>query len=129
MIKLNLFKFRNLKFFCNRNTLLKREDRIKEKLKLDFEPEHLEVINESYKHSVPKDAETHFKVIIVSNKFQNKSTVAVHQSIYKLLKDEMGEKIDNKLHALSLVTKTPEEWKKLNNITFNTPNCMNNKKS
>jgi BolA protein len=32
------------------------------KLRQAFEPTHLEVVNESYKHCVPKDSETHFKV-------------------------------------------------------------------
>lgn len=35
-----------------------------------LEPLHYEVINESYMHNVPKDAETHFKVLVVSSKFE-----------------------------------------------------------
>jgi BolA protein len=42
---------------------------IERKLREAFEPTHLEVVNESYKHCVPKDAETHFKVVVVSEKF------------------------------------------------------------
>jgi BolA protein len=36
--------------------------RIQEKLLRDLEPQHLEITNESYKHSVPKGSESHFKV-------------------------------------------------------------------
>lgn len=35
--------------------------RIREKLTLAFSPQHLDVLNESYMHNVPKGAETHFK--------------------------------------------------------------------
>lgn len=44
---------------------------IKDKLMKAFEPTHLEIINESYKHNVPKGAETHFKVLVVTEKFTN----------------------------------------------------------
>ena len=40
---------------------------MKGKLSAGFQPVHLEIINESYMHSVPKDAETHFKVDFLSN--------------------------------------------------------------
>ena len=35
---------------------------IEKKLKDKFEPVYIEVVNESYKHSVPKGSESHFKV-------------------------------------------------------------------
>jgi len=40
----------------------KVEQLITTKLQSKFSPLHLEVVNESYKHSVPKGSETHFKV-------------------------------------------------------------------
>jgi len=39
------------------------EKAITSKLNAAFQPEVLIVENESYKHCVPKDSETHFKVI------------------------------------------------------------------
>lgn len=42
-----------------------------------FEPIHYEVINESHMHNVPKDAETHFKVLIVSEKFESLPLIKV----------------------------------------------------
>ena len=110
----------SVKYFCNNSDAnvnsVSRRERIEQILRKNFELEHLDIINESYKHSVPKNSETHFKIIIVSKAFQNKSQVVNHQSIYKLLSNEMGEKKDNKLHALSLITTTPEDWKKLEEI-------------
>ena len=79
---------------------------IKSKLINQFSPFHLELINESFKHSVPKNSETHFKVIIASNKFENMTPVEKHQMVYKVLSDEFT----NGLHALSLVVKTEKEW-------------------
>ncbi len=92
------------------NKCFSRQDRIRDRLVKEFNPKHLEVINESYKHSVPKDAETHFKLVIVSDQFKNKSTVDIHRNIYTMFKDEMDEKKDNKLHALSIHTKTEDQW-------------------
>lgn len=40
--------------------------RIREKLTEAFIPQHLDVLNESYMHNVPKGAETHFKVRLMS---------------------------------------------------------------
>lgn len=43
---------------------------IEEKLRKDLEPAHLEVLNESGKHNAPPGAESHFKVIVISKKFE-----------------------------------------------------------
>lgn len=110
--------------FISNHSDLTRKERIKKIITSEFEPEHLEIINESHKHSLP-NSETHFKLIIVSKFFENKSQISIHQSIYKLLSSEMGEKSDNKLHALSLVTKSPKEWEKIKQNEFSSPSCMN----
>ena len=46
---------------------------IEEKLRAELEPCHLEVINESGMHNAPAGAESHFKVIVVSEKFEGVS--------------------------------------------------------
>lgn len=113
-----------------------RQEKIIHIMKSSFNPIHLEVINESYKHSVPKDYETHFKIIIVSEDFKQKSQIKIHQEIYKQLQSEMGEKFENKLHAVSIVSKTPEEWEKITQSKqaeeefkdkTKSPNCMGNR--
>lgn len=40
---------------------------ITESLKESLQPVHLEVINESYMHNVPKGSESHFKVLVVGS--------------------------------------------------------------
>merc|ERR1711911_379752 len=53
------------------------ENSIREKLTTDLNPHHLDIINESYMHNVPRGSETHFKVVVVSNKFENLSLLQV----------------------------------------------------
>lgn len=50
---------------------------IKSKLQTALETKHLEIINESYMHNVPKGAETHFKVVVVSDKFDGLALIKV----------------------------------------------------
>jgi stress-induced morphogen len=107
-----------LKFISKNFT---RHDRIKDILTKKYNPTYLDLINESNKHNVADGSETHFKVTIVSEDFTNKNTVNIHREIYILLKDEMGEKRDNKLHALSINAKTPKDW---NNSVTETPDCV-----
>lgn len=84
-----------------------------------LKPEHLEIINESGMHHGPVNAETHFKVIVVSEIFAGLSLVKRHQQVYAQVKEAM----DEGLHALSLHTFSPEEWKKKAGETPETPNC------
>ena len=51
---------------------------------------------------------THFTAVIVSDVFAGKNVVQRHQLVYQTLGDRMGSDI----HALSIQTSTPEEWKK-----------------
>lgn len=106
---------------CIRRLFTSRQERIKGILNKELSPVVLEIVNESYKHSVPQDAETHFKLTIVSDKFKSMSSVQAHRMVYKLLEGEMGEKSENKLHAISLVAKASTDC-----IPHHkTPNCMN----
>ena len=92
---------------------------IEKKLKNSLSPIVFEVYNESYKHSVPKDSETHFKLLVVSALFEKKTLVKRHQMIYGLLAYELR----NGLHALALNTYAPDEWDSNSNIP-ESPNCI-----
>lgn len=83
-----------------------RQSLIETKLKQALEPTHLEVINESHMHSVPKGSETHFKVVIVSPRFDGVSAVKRHQLVYAALAEEMKSGV----HALAITSRTPSEW-------------------
>lgn len=49
----------------------------------------------------------HFEALIVAKEFAGKSMVAQHQLVYRTLGDKMREEI----HALSMRTLTPEEYR------------------
>lgn len=49
----------------------------------------------------------HFEAIIVSPQFEGKRLIARHQLVYQALGDRMRDEI----HALSMKTLTPEEYK------------------
>lgn len=53
------------------------EKAITEAIVEHLQPIHYEVINESYMHNVPKDSETHFKVLVVSSKFESLPLIKV----------------------------------------------------
>lgn len=100
------------------------ENAINHKISEALNPLYLKVLNESPNHHVPEGAETHFKVIVVSEIFSKVSLVKRHQSVYMLLSDEM----EQGLHALSLHTFSPEEWeKKQHNISLESPPCRGGK--
>ena len=71
-----------------------------------LDPVHLEVVNESHQHNVPKDSESHFKVTVVSDAFTNKMLINRHRMVNQILEHELA----NSIHALALHTKTPDEW-------------------
>ena len=82
------------------------QSRITEKLQQAFSPEHLEVVDESHMHNVPEGAESHFKVLIVSDDFNGKMLIARHRLVNAALADEL----ENGIHALALHTMTMAEW-------------------
>ncbi|CAB9521274.1 BolA-like protein 1 [Seminavis robusta] len=75
-----------------------------------FNPIHLEVINESHKHNVPKDSETHFKVVVVSPEFEKTKTLIQR---HRLVNDALSKQLEGPVHALSIVAKTPAQWQKM----------------
>lgn len=86
---------------------MSRKQRITELLTTELNPSLLEVLDESHGHSVPKGAESHFKVVMVCESFQGMSKVKRHQTVYKLMNGEFAAG----MHALSLHLYTEGEWK------------------
>jgi BolA protein len=101
-----------------------RESELTAMLNASFACDYLEVINESHRHSVPENSETHFKVTLVSPDFQGQTKVMRHQSVYKLTAALMQQG----LHALALHLYLPEEWQRLNQTAPASPNCMGGSK-
>jgi len=59
--------------------------------------EHVEVLGDG----------EHFQALVVSAEFAGRSRVQSHQLVYAAL----GERMREEIHALSMRTLTPEEWK------------------
>ena len=57
-------------------------EQIEAKLVAAFEPAYLEVTDESYRHNVPAGSESHFKVVVVSDKFVGERFLSRHRAIY-----------------------------------------------
>ena len=68
-----------------------RKTRLESILIGQFAPIYLHVVNESHMHKVPVNAETHFKIVMVSDNFENLSSVQRHKLVYKALALEMDE--------------------------------------
>lgn len=87
-------------------------------------PAHLEVINESHNHSVPRNSETHFKVVAVADAFSGVSRIQRHRQLNELLSHELS----NGVHALSLQLYTPDEWQARGGVIPKSPPCLGGSK-
>ena len=85
------------------------ESRMREKLMISLRPTRLDVVNESHLHaghrSSPGTDESHFRVLIVSEAFSEKSRVERHRMVNDLLSDELK----NGVHALAIKACAPDE--------------------
>lgn len=97
---------------------------IEQKLVQAFNGDLLTVENESHKHNVPPNSETHFKVTLVSGDFQGQGKVKRHQAVYGLLAEELSAGV----HALALHLYTPAEWAETGQVAPDSPNCMGGSK-
>jgi stress-induced morphogen len=101
------------------------EQRIEEKLRSSFHPSVLQVKNESGSHSVPAGSETHFKVVVVAESFRGRSLVERHRLVYEAL----GDEIRRGVHALSIVSRTPDEWERDGQPVPASPPCLGGSKA
>jgi acid stress-induced BolA-like protein IbaG/YrbA len=72
-------------------------DDVKTYIQQGLDCEHVEVVGDGQ----------HFEALIVSAAFRGKSRVQQHQLVYRAL----GERMREEIHALSMQTFTPEDWK------------------
>ncbi|MEJ1995819.1 MAG: BolA family transcriptional regulator [Limibacillus sp.] len=84
-------------------------ERIETKLTEALKPTRLSIRDDSHRHQghagYKEGGETHFHVEVVSPSFEGLSRVARQRKVYELLSDELAERV----HALELVTRTPDE--------------------
>ena len=72
-------------------------DSVKAGIEAGLACQHVEVIGDGQ----------HFQALIVSTEFAGRSRVQRHQLVYTAL----GERMREEIHALSMKTLTPQEWK------------------
>ena len=85
------------------------QQQIYTKLTQQLAPNYLDVMNESHMHGGPA-TESHFKVVIASDRFAGERLLARHRMLNEILADELAHAI----HALALHTYTPQEWAEQN---------------
>lgn len=92
---------------------------IQSRLEARFAPRHLQIENESHQHSGPA-AESHFRLVLVSDAFEGKRPVARHQMVYA----EVPDLLEGPLHALAMHLYTPGEWTRAGEAAAASPPCM-----
>lgn len=100
-----------------------RKARIEQRLRDALTPVVLDVHDESSMHSVPRDAETHFRVTVVAAAFEGKPLVTRHRLVYAALDEELAAG----LHALTITSRSPTEWE-ASQSTVASPPCRGGSK-
>ncbi len=94
------------------------QQQIEQRLEAELAPEFLEVQNETHMHNVPPDAESHWKVTVVSPKFEGLMLIKRHRLVNEALREELKQ-----VHALALHTLTPGEWFEKAGKVADSPPC------
>jgi|1048.fasta_scaffold54784_2 BolA protein len=100
------------------------KSKIEELLGQQIKAEFIEVTDESWQHGGGPEAQSHFKIIVVSTQFEGQKLLARHRLVQSILAD-----IVSRVRAISLHTLTPTEWQKAeeNDVSFRSPGCHNKK--
>ena len=95
------------------------QNKIDKLLKDKLNISKLIIQNESNKHNVPPDSESHFNVQVVSDDFENLSQIQRHKIIYKAVYSLLQQ-----IHAFSITAMTTSEYN-VNPSLRKTPDCEN----
>ena len=95
------------------------ESLLRKKIETSFRPTHLTLENESHMHSVPENSETHFRAVIVSEKFQGQSRLARQRAVLAAIDQELKAGV----HAFTMRCLTPEDWAQDPASSFISPAC------
>lgn len=97
---------------------------IRTRLLAAFEPVHLDVVNESHLHNVPTGSESHFKLVIASQRFEGKRLLGRHRLVNEALAGELAGPV----HALAIHAVTPDEWFRTAGESPDSPLCRGGSK-
>ncbi len=90
-----------------------RPEIIKTALVTALAADHVEVIDDSSLHAGHLGAQGgggHYRLVVVSSRFDGLSRVAAQRLVYQTL----GELMTTDIHALEMRTFTPAQWRKTN---------------
>lgn len=86
------------------------EKEIREILEQEFQPIHLEVVDESHLHAghmgYREGISTHFRLVIVSEKFEGLMPIKQH----KLVNTALKAQLEGDVHALAMKTIKASKW-------------------
>ena len=88
-----------------------REEKLLDRLRAGLDAEHVALEDESARHAGHEEARGgggHYAVLVVSARFAGLDPVARHRAVYAAV----GDMIPNEVHALSIRSFTPEEWRR-----------------
>ena len=97
---------------------------IRAKLQAVFDPVHLAVENESHLHNVPSGSESHFKLVIASERFEGERLLRRHRLVNAALAGELAGPV----HALAIHAMTPDEWFEAAGAAPDSPLCRGGSK-
>lgn len=103
---------------------MSRQQRIDQALREAFAPSFLSVLDESRNHAVPEGAESHFRVVIVSESFRGAPRVQRHRAVNRVLADELN----GGLHALAIEAWT-EDQEPARQAILASPDCLGGSKA
>ena len=93
---------------------------IENRLTQNINCNHLDILDESPNHGGYSGVVSHIKIIIISNDFNDLSLIKRHQLVFKALGSFVEE-----IHAISIVTKTEQQWKTSSQFIAS-PDCAKN---
>ena len=95
------------------------QNKIDKLLRDNLNVSKLIIRNDSSKHNVSPNSESHFNVQIVSDDFEDLSQIQRHKLVYKAVESLLAE-----IHAFSITAITTSEFK-INSSLKDTPDCVN----
>lgn len=99
---------------------MSRSQRMHDALSNALTPDLITIENESHRHHVPKNSETHFKIVLVSKLFDGLTRIARH----RLVNNKLNNEFEMGLHALSLHLYSPNEWEYHSKHVRSSPSCL-----
>jgi BolA protein len=88
-----------------------REEKLLDRLRTRLGAEHVALEDESARHAGHEGARGgagHYRVVVVAACFSGLDQVARHRAVYAAV----GDLIPHEVHALSIRSLTPEEWRR-----------------